>query len=1442
MDTKVLCKNWNVQADPFYAMYKRTGHSLDDVQSLTPAEAVRVVFGDAVGDAIAPDGDIEGSLQNVTLFATWCYMYLRQKVSTVNCPVNLGEEFYLELTSAPFMGADLLCQIGQQLTDDAVIKEARKVMETLIGAGDKYRENLSRLAQAYGLIPSAIRQGLLSACISKLTDRKVLTFAACQNVIEEVVGVAPSNLVYVNPNWIRFGDFLATAQDVAVVLNWLSRAFSDVFEVKSCDDGFNFWVEGTQFHCTSKDGVFHIERNRHINGMLLVNSSTGRHPTEPVDPENLSLVNSYGTVIYALLYGAPGYVNKGKGWDSFVNKVLVKGDEYPLTSEDEVGPADGDRKFHERYVTVTRPQPVDVPFALIRFTDGWFLSTQSVSMKTGYATESENSVRLPQNSSIDKAALWAFNLVRMPSGALIDGRRSCIQLRHTQQPANFAKAMMLNLAGTDDILRAEGYARSIVKVPDGKDTWEHLGEYLIVGLSSKLAKLIKRTASDAAVVAKLEDGQSRGFKRFGQTNESTNNWLVESVVSAHAIWPAGMACYWGDEPQLLVDHTESIQLPFKGDVDETTVSVPYTEYMGEVYLEDGWFKVTMTTPIPIDKGGLAGEVQVCCNGIEYPFAITSKTPDAQLVGVEWQERRGYGDLKTLFVKVRTITVESEIKARNGVKAMLTRYDRRCLSLNNEDIAARAIFFKDTNKWLDLATQICDIAACTAIQNKDPQGLALIHSANAAAGVSHSDYLEWSPVLAMIGVYQPLLNWFESKFGRSIWFKWEDSTCDWTTVLRLMYTKHDSPNEAERAEPVAGWSYVDHDKLDFLPSTASDVLAIADGDFEDEHTNVVVIYRVGGIEYFVQRAYSFAGTSATGPVWQPVKAELSSVRAGVTQSPLMSGVIRAVEGKDLDYATRLAADGLQHVQRASTVTRMARGLGGVQNVVLGTPDAMSVLCTEELQELVTNPLLQGQLVRKLAEQFPDTFFIVPGAYGTFSLHLPTVVEQDGSDNLCSSVTMAGLTAQLLSLAILGAGADDKVFCAIARSLNGAIRKLAESETLAKAAAYGRVGVSAKCKALPGIGVGEVWIRFSIRHNSVYQTMRRVMGKDLDGRKVLMSRAPMTNPSVLKVRVIKPIHPMGDYVEADSIYLSPLGQMLNGGDFDGDPIYLTDANDSNLPVTTLKTIIDNVIARTGSDQLNPGASYWGDHFEILSADAVAEKRTIGKKNLSMLNDDGRKALPTMLKGSSVMFESAINWAHRIFLTSDLYLSLIWALQEDLMVKYPGWKPNSFTQNRSLVLLLAELYEIPLGGLDWNAHDAIMGGLVPIIRDLKTQFDGEQVNKFVADLEAAGIKRGGRDIHRAAVQAAECRKLSSVKAKVPLPAVIHGTTPEGFLCAVSEMSSLISKGDFTMTSKVHATMACEIADWLTKHDADGKLTAKSTVLMQIRQYLDLMVEGVK
>lgn len=346
--------------------------------------------------------------------------------------------------------------------------------------------------------------------------------------------------------------------------------------------------------------------------------------------------------------------------------------------------------------------------------------------------------------------------------------------------------------------------------------------------------------------------------------------------------------------------------------------------------------------------------------------------------------------------------------------------------------------------------------------------------------------------------------------------------------------------------------------------------------------------------------------------------------------------------------------------------------------------------------------------------------------------------------------------------------------------------------------------------------------------------------LNNRKVLMSRAPMTTPSVMKVVVIGDNHPMADVIEEDTAYISPLANVRDAGDCDGDNRTFADAEDSTLALTTIDDVINNVVERTGSDQLVPGGAYWGDHYNVPSEKAVAKKRGLGVKNLSLDNGKYRKSLPGMLEGSTEMFQEAVGWVHRLFLTADLYLNLVWSLEDDLHKLFPKWNSQTFTENKSLVLILAEIYEVPLGGLSWEAYDVIFNCLIPLVQGLMGIEDltPDTLVEFEGSLNAADMNgAAASDIFYAAITVASCRKISKTGEAPEL-----FDNPDMFLRLCAELAALVSKGQLDLTGKPeHQSMVELYLAWIEACDPDLVLVNKSVTLMQIHELVSTIAVAI-
>jgi hypothetical protein len=1459
MNTKTLTANWSVLADPFYPMKGRTGYAMDAIAQLSPEEAVRAVMGDEIGDMLISNGTVNAASKvQATLFAAWCYVRLRQSAQLI-FPINVGEEFHFAQPMPKFhlglAGLSFLESYGRHIKVGFEVESRARTRLRTVATDLTVKE----LASKYELEDNVVKQALYTGCLIEAgATCTMLTYASALPVIEEKFG-PQETVVAVDHNWTRTFDFLATSHDVAVVVDWLAGALTKngncpIHVTESPNgDGFSVWFDETnEFHITSKDGVFETSRDRRFNNVLLVSGFTGS--TARVPESDLSLMNSYGCFIYGLLNLGGAALTAPVPELGQLFKLMTNGQDLPMTSDSEVGAGDADRVYYERYVTANRVGTVDFPFRFARLNGGLRVVYQNKAelRPTGNRRyfDGESSItiqgtRLPSEWKVDRAALLGFNLVRMPRGQFIDGRRSCIQLQHIPESmrVGFMKEVLAGQVGSTEESAIADYLRTTYKLKgDDATVTSMASNHLVIGLSSKLAKLIKRTAMDAALVGEFTNGEARGLKRFGQPKVSNNNWLVESVISAHAIHAAGMATYWGEHPQLVVKHTQTIQptVPGTVDVNNAVVSI----YPATRQDRMGWNVLVMDQPVPMDKGDVIADIPYQTAVGIFRHSVINEVPEAQVLEIRWREAKLVGNEKTLQVTVVSQTIESQIKGRNNIKAMLGRANSDVINHElNKDIAARAVFFRDTNKWLDLVMSLVDVAACTAIKNQDVEGLSLIGEANKAAGKSGSQWLEWSPVLAVLGTYQPLIEWFETKYGRAVWFRHADASGEWVEVLHRMYSN------------AKGWESIE---LVFeVPPGATNVSAVVDGDYSNPRTNVLVFYTLDGVEYFQQRAWSYAGT-ANSPVWQPVKGELSSVRAAVTHSPLMAGVARAVEEEDPDYAIRLAKDGFKDVHKAAVFYAMRQNktlkFGGIElpMVTLGDSAAATLLQTEELKELVSNPVNAGKELELIAPMFKDVVFSVTGAKGAFSIYLPTVMAQDRNSGFRSEDGMSSLITRLFVYYILGTNPKAAEFAQLAGRAKGALNKLCDSENLVKSPSRCRVSVAAKTMAMAGIPVSEVWVRESARPNSVYGMMQSTYKcKELDGRKVIMSRAPMTTPSTMKVKVIRANSGFFDLIEEDAAYHSPLAVYRDAGDCDGDGRSFTDAEDSELLLECPESIVDNIVARTGSDQMKPGASYWGDHFEVPTFASVSKKRGLGPKNLtidfseSLSLDDAanQKTLPGMLEGSSRMFKEAVGQVHRLFLTTDLYLSLVWRLQGELSEKFPGYKPASISQNKALVLILAEIYEVPLGGLSWEAYKVIFEVLIPAMNgDGVCRMNPGYISTVVPQfLNEAGMNgSASADIITAAYMVAEAKNLSA-KAEINEEEFFKG--PDTFLVLAAELGALIAGGKLDpVRDKAHGKLVEMFDMWLKAHDPNRELVGNSITLMQCVEYIDVILPALK
>ena len=128
------------------------------------------------------------------------------------------------------------------------------------------------------------------------------------------------------------------------------------------------------------------------------------------------------------------------------------------------------------------------------------------------------------------------------------------------------------------------------------------------------------------------------------------------------------------------------------------------------------------------------------------------------------------------------------------------------------------------------------------------------------------------------------------------------------------------------------------------------------------------------------------------------------------------------------------------------------------------------------------------------------------------------------------------------------------------------------------------------------------------------------------------------------------------------------------------------------------------------LKPGGSYYGDGFEIPSLKSVYKKMEFKTSSLTLLSSNkdmldphstDKASLGQLLAGSTKMLKEAVGNIHRVWITNDIFISAMTELTtalEATQVLATNFHPELFI---GLIQILAEIYEVPLGGYDEAAY---------------------------------------------------------------------------------------------------------------------------------------------
>ncbi len=942
---------------------------------------------------------------------------------------------------------------------------------------------------------------------------------------------------------------------------------------------------------------------------------------------------------------------------------------------------------------------------------------------------------------------------------------------------------------------------------------------------------------------------------------------------------------------------ETEDVVFPRDSDCTSLELPEVDYKnGE------WICTWKNQPV-IQKGQTLANVPFLnaeTQEIEYvPITANSDGADgAFLEAISWTYTTKVGKEKALEVEYKLRRKEGSIKFRNTVKAMASKYFPDLLHMPANDhlglidaegkAAVRTILFRDCNKWLDLIFGPIDIVAATIERNKNTmtEAYACLRTLQLMFGEDKQAHLDiqksffatgfsWHPAAALMGYYNKLIELFEKQFGKAVWIKFDEpfvpNDRKWAegfiACSRKMLTG--SEKLVDYRTPIEGWTEINpvehpevwaslpleahwNDILVLANTSKPEVLLTSEGDKVDVCIFAKTVNKVGKEQHILlQRGWGYVGTPDC-PLLQPVKAELSSVRASITTSQVMGGVLRFFGRKDPAFARAMVWEGYPNYAKAGAIYSMQNGISikhqdkqgksfelPVVDLIKRNPEKPDAwVITDEAAKYLDIPSLvdtaknnPSKLLTELAKHTTKVVFRLPNttddaAEVRSTIYTPVIAFQD-RNGMGNNGSFAYLVGQLFSLCLINKGFGKEGELMI-RRLKASLASLAGSKSLAKAASRGRKGAVAKPVALPCIPLNEIWVKQSSAYKSEYQNLIRANGWSrtpgkLHGAPMFFDRAPMPFAALVTVRVITadPLDPYNCFYDLmdDAVrYMNAIAAAYTGGDYDGDTGELVSAmytvidEDGSsvekmvegIPFLSLEELINCVENRCGRDNLQPGANYYGDYLEILSQAKVAKKRGIGWGNMTLFSSTNpKKSLVLMMERSVEAFTAHVGKIHTFFLICDLYLSLAWECSNsaDFRAKFPEWSLLDWQKVDNLIEVLAEIYEVPLAGYDPPAYTLFSEFIFPVLYE-KAELSREELIEMEYWMAEAGMNATGDKAWHLYEAALEFRQIMDLIYK-PIK-ISELETPRNFLQAVSAISFLMSKGKlspvgFSSTAKL-------------------------------------------
>ena len=932
----------------------------------------------------------------------------------------------------------------------------------------------------------------------------------------------------------------------------------------------------------------------------------------------------------------------------------------------------------------------------------------------------------------------------------------------------------------------------------------------VVSLTLKASKGAKRATLSMAKAVHVVGEVEAGYKYYNQT-KLLKGWLVQECMAPTFVMPPGIALFLGTEAEkpvgyfkkterlVFADYTAGDNLPtavtLKG---QSIIEHCLEEYAEPTYNFDEIKEVhtlkfeekpvvlfgTKLAWIP-KEAGVWGSIE---------FKQHEK---AELAEIRWFEIQTVGKATELAVEYDYYLTHRNPKLRGIIKAMMGQAKPEILyNAMNPDLQAlglgdiKLIAPQDTIKSDMLYSWLQVIGNTLRYSNQDAPAIKRLHEfkeeihaelrKSAGEEMAESlkpglDYLVIENYNVTALLYQPMIDYFESTFGRAIWMHVAECG-DQGTIMTEVYSRKvraefgwvDVPNSSNWGDEELALYYS-------LQAEGKEMGIIAESiDYaNDPKQNAIIFVSKDDVlvEYY-QRSYCFIGAQ-DAPVYGVELFESSTVAEAISDSRHMTSSIRSLSRMNsatLDAAKKLLDAGKVKMYMSLVIAGMASGDSfGCSKTIrfnsVKSKDAKSEIDSISLEAadsayikelLAANDLdvlyHEKELFKNVAHCFRDVVFELEGK----KLWLPALL---AIASLKSEDSSNNISQKFFRDILLPCLEGKNPVTLEGKRVKGILDSLCETENTKKLASAA-TNITAKRIALPHIPTEEIWVLYSSAPNSVCQKLARSgfkIDKIQSGEVTVFthnSRAPLTDGPILKLRIIQDEENEANFyqINSDSFALGAMSNAMDFGDYDGDGHYIlqlegkfestTFADNEAFVSNAMGFGMFNVYTNKADEKSGSrNKSYAADHYGIkrwaqiavtLSGMQAAMKKE-AVKTVAEYIDFNMKAREVQTK--------AVGIAYSIFMWSEHLVDILLAAQKlgiDIDHIDPktgiGWSWSN-AANADLVAPVSQMYEIILGGFSpeaWVVYESYLKGL----KEGERTVGRPNLKQFNADLEAMGV----------------------------------------------------------------------------------------------------------